>query len=350
MDSASVCPSRCPPGRRRRSCLLGVCNCMCVHVYMCGCYCGLAFDNLLHRTRQLDKWTKDLCCTYMMMEERVKVVIFKFFGLKRQLEKDKQIYFMLGIGLVEALRADASGRVGEDAPRPALLLTREGLPPRPPLATGKGVSTGENVSQLSPSKVKLSSTTNSTSNSGISRCKYIVQIMKSSGTENSHSTLRLKPELNDISTLPIEELRNKNTTAYTVKTEADFVHNEDNHNHTESSFKSDTSYDMRQSLLKIGANSGGKGVGFFQIGGGIAGDFPICVVPMMYQDLEWHDVPFWSYFCQISDSTTSYGSYSGAVPNEKITWGKLDIHTPKFIVESDATIVAPLIFAWILGL
>lgn len=90
-------------------------------------------------------------------------------------------------------------------------------------------------------------------------------------------------------------------------------------------------------------------IGFFQIGGGIAGDFPICVVPMMYQDLEWHDVPFWSYFCQISDSTTSYGSYSGAVPNEKITWGKLDIDTPKFIVESDASIVAPLMFAWILG-
>lgn len=92
-----------------------------------------------------------------------------------------------------------------------------------------------------------------------------------------------------------------------------------------------------------------NGVGFFQIGGGIAGDFPICVVPMMYQDLEWHDVPFWSYFCQISDSTTSYGSYSGAVPNEKITWGKLDIDTPKFIVESDATIVAPLIFGYLLG-
>ncbi len=97
------------------------------------------------------------------------------------------------------------------------------------------------------------------------------------------------------------------------------------------------------------ANSGGKGVGFFQIGGGIAGDFPICVVPMMYQDLEWYDVPFWSYFCQISDSTTSFGSYSGAVPNEKITWGKLDTESPKFIVESDATIVAPLIFAWVLG-
>lgn len=95
-------------------------------------------------------------------------------------------------------------------------------------------------------------------------------------------------------------------------------------------------------------NSGGKGIGFFQIAGGISGDFPICCVPMMYQDLGWEDTPFWAYFCQISDSTTSYGSYSGAVPNEKITWGKLDIDTPKFIVESDATIVAPLMFAYIL--
>ncbi len=95
-------------------------------------------------------------------------------------------------------------------------------------------------------------------------------------------------------------------------------------------------------------NPDSPSVGFFQIGGGIAGDFPICVVPMLYQDLEMEDIPFWGYFCQISDSTTSYGSYSGAVPNEKITWGKLDADTPKFIVESDATIVAPLIFAWVL--
>jgi len=90
-------------------------------------------------------------------------------------------------------------------------------------------------------------------------------------------------------------------------------------------------------------------IGFFQIGGGIAGDFPICVVPMLSQDLEHEDIPFWAYFCQISDSTTSYGSYSGAVPNEKITWGKLHIDTPKFIIESDATIVAPLVFAYVLG-
>lgn len=92
-----------------------------------------------------------------------------------------------------------------------------------------------------------------------------------------------------------------------------------------------------------------RSLGFFQIGGGIAGDFPICVVPMLHQDLRRDHVPLWGYFCQISDSTTSYGSYSGAVPNEKITWGKLGIDTPKFIIESDATIVAPLVFAYVLG-
>jgi len=90
-------------------------------------------------------------------------------------------------------------------------------------------------------------------------------------------------------------------------------------------------------------------LGFFQIGGGIAGDFPICVVPMLHQDLQRTDVPLWGYFCQISDSTTSYGSYSGAVPNEKITWGKLGETTPSHIIESDASIVAPLMFARILG-
>ncbi len=89
-------------------------------------------------------------------------------------------------------------------------------------------------------------------------------------------------------------------------------------------------------------------VGFFQIGGGIAGDFPICVVPMIHQDLR-RPCPYWGYFCQISDSTTSYGSYSGAFPTEKITWGKLDEDTPMFLIESDATIVAPLIFASVLG-
>ena len=97
------------------------------------------------------------------------------------------------------------------------------------------------------------------------------------------------------------------------------------------------------------ATAAESSIGFFQIGGGIAGDFPICVVPMLHQDMQLAEVPVWGYFCQVSDSTTSYGSYSGAVPNEKITWGKLAVDTPKFIVESDATIVVPLMFGWILG-
>ena len=96
-------------------------------------------------------------------------------------------------------------------------------------------------------------------------------------------------------------------------------------------------------------NAVGKGVGFFQIGGGIAGDFSMCVAPMLEQDLEKENILKWRYYCQITDSTTSYGSYSGCIPNEKITWGKLDIDTPSYVIESDATIVAPLIFAWILN-
>ena len=95
-------------------------------------------------------------------------------------------------------------------------------------------------------------------------------------------------------------------------------------------------------------NSKDQSIGFFQIGGGIAGDFPICVVPLIMQDLR-EKCRLWGYFCQISDSTTSYGSYSGAVPNEKITWGKLDRNTPRFVIESDASIVAPLVFAYVLG-
>jgi len=88
---------------------------------------------------------------------------------------------------------------------------------------------------------------------------------------------------------------------------------------------------------------------FLQIGGGISGDFPICVVPMLNQDLE-RNVPLWSWFGQISESSASYGGYSGAPPNEKITWGKIASHTPKFVIESDASIVAPLLFGYVLDL
>ena len=87
---------------------------------------------------------------------------------------------------------------------------------------------------------------------------------------------------------------------------------------------------------------------FLQAGGGIAGDFPICVVPLLHQDLKEEDVPLGSWFCQITDATASYGGYSGAPPNEKITWGKLGVNTPKFTAHSDATIVLPLMFAYVL--
>jgi deoxyhypusine synthase len=106
---------------------------------------------------------------------------------------------------------------------------------------------------------------------------------------------------------------------------------------------------MHWYLANNGAADGRPSVGFFQIGGGIAGDFPICAVPALIQDLQLEDTPYWGYFAQICDATTSYGGYSGAVPNEKITWGKLDVDTPKFMIQSDATIVAPLIFAYLLG-
>lgn len=90
-------------------------------------------------------------------------------------------------------------------------------------------------------------------------------------------------------------------------------------------------------------------IGFFQIGGGISGDFPICVVPLLQQDMK-QKVRTWGYFCQISEAKTSYGSYSGAPPSEKITWGKLDVDTPRFMIESDATIVFPLIAAYLLDM
>ena len=109
---------------------------------------------------------------------------------------------------------------------------------------------------------------------------------------------------------------------------------------------------MQQLIEWYRENHGGgevPSIGFFQLGGGIAGDFAICAVPTMIQDLRWEDVPFWGYFAQISDAVTSYGGYSGAVPNEKITWGKLEPSTPKFMIQSDATIVAPLVFGYVLN-
>lgn len=106
---------------------------------------------------------------------------------------------------------------------------------------------------------------------------------------------------------------------------------------------------MNWYLKNCGDGASTPSVGFFQVGGGIAGDFAICAVPTLIQDLKMLDLPKWGYFCQISDAVTSYGGYSGAVPNEKITWAKLSVDTPKFMVQSDATICAPLMFAYVLN-
>lgn len=89
---------------------------------------------------------------------------------------------------------------------------------------------------------------------------------------------------------------------------------------------------------------------FLQVGGGIAGDFPICVVPLLHQDLNEKEVPLWAWFAQISDATASYGGYSGAPPNEKISWGKVGADTPRFNIQSDASIVLPLMFGYVLDL
>jgi deoxyhypusine synthase len=91
------------------------------------------------------------------------------------------------------------------------------------------------------------------------------------------------------------------------------------------------------------------GIGFLQVGGGIAGDFPICVVPLITKDLQLPDTPLWGYFCQITDADPTYGGYSGAPPGEKISWGKLAEGTPRFSIHSDATIVLPLLLAYVLG-
>jgi deoxyhypusine synthase len=81
-----------------------------------------------------------------------------------------------------------------------------------------------------------------------------------------------------------------------------------------------------------------------------AGDFPICVVPMLHQDFSATGVPLWGYFCQISrfDHVATV-QLLGRDPQRKDHVGQTRrLDTPKFIVESDATIVAPLIFAYVL--
>jgi deoxyhypusine synthase len=96
------------------------------------------------------------------------------------------------------------------------------------------------------------------------------------------------------------------------------------------------------------AKDAGIPVGFVQLGGGIAGDFSICAVPCLKADAHI-EVPFWSYFCQITDAAESCGGYSGAMPQEKITWLKIEPDTPSFAIFGDYTTIFPLIAAYVLG-
>ncbi len=90
-------------------------------------------------------------------------------------------------------------------------------------------------------------------------------------------------------------------------------------------------------------------LGFWQIGGGLSGDFAICVVPLLEQDAKVKGTKKWTYFCQMTDADESMGGYSGAMPNEKSSWGKLPPDAPMFNIKGDATINAPLLAAYVLG-
>lgn len=91
-------------------------------------------------------------------------------------------------------------------------------------------------------------------------------------------------------------------------------------------------------------------IAFLQLGGGIAADFPICVVPSIKHDLHIEKVRDWAGFIEIGSSPMSYGSYSGAGGKEKITWDKLSTKSYYQIIQSDVTVAFPWIAAVLLDL
>ncbi len=91
-------------------------------------------------------------------------------------------------------------------------------------------------------------------------------------------------------------------------------------------------------------------IAFLQLGGGIAADFPICVVPSLKHDLQHKKVRDWAGFIEIGSSPMSYGSYSGAGGKEKITWDKLSTKSYYQIIQSDVTVAFPWIAAVLLDL
>jgi deoxyhypusine synthase len=104
-------------------------------------------------------------------------------------------------------------------------------------------------------------------------------------------------------------------------------------------------------------NTKDHGLAFLQLGGGIAADFPICVVPHIKKDFLWKEseevqekmVRSWAGFIEIHSSPMSFGSYSGAGFKEKITWEKFDIDAFGVQIFGDYTEHFPDIAAIVLG-
>jgi deoxyhypusine synthase len=127
-------------------------------------------------------------------------------------------------------------------------------------------------------------------------------------------------------------------------------------------YRQDTGMTLDQSVMKSGLeyfsmmydwyldNTKKSSIAFLQLGGGIAADFPICVVPSIRHDLKMHKVRDWAGFIEIGSSPMSYGSYSGAGGKEKITWDKLSTESYYQIIQSDVTVAFPWIAAVLLDL
>lgn len=111
--------------------------------------------------------------------------------------------------------------------------------------------------------------------------------------------------------------------------------------------------------MYMNATRGGKKnwLAFLQLGGGIAADFPICVVPHLKKDYLAEEslqkqkrlIPPWAGFVEIFSSPMSYGSYSGAGGKEKITWSKLNPDAYMMQIQGDYTMHFPPIAALVLG-
>jgi len=80
--------------------------------------------------------------------------------------------------------------------------------------------------------------------------------------------------------------------------------------------------------------------------GGIAGDFPICVVPLITQDLR-EKCRLWAISARFPTARRRMAPTAGRA-EPKRSPGEAEAATPRFVIESDASIVAPDV-AYILG-